>query len=83
MGIIWTIVVGFSAGALAKYIMPGKDPGGFIMTTLLGIGGAFVGSTIGGMLGIYTNSLIGTLIAATAGALLILFLYNKFKTSSG
>ncbi|GMQ82304.1 MAG: GlsB/YeaQ/YmgE family stress response membrane protein [Rhodothermia bacterium] len=83
MGIIWTIVVGFAAGALAKYIMPGKDGGGFVMTTLLGIGGAFVGTTIGGMLGIYTNSLIGTLIAATAGALLILYLYNKFKKSSG
>ncbi len=81
-GIIGTIIVGFAAGALAKYIMPGKDGGGFVMTTLLGIGGAFVGSTIGGMLGVYTHSLIGTLIAATAGALLILFIYNKFKSTS-
>ena len=79
MGIVWTIVVGFAAGALAKYIMPGKEGGGFVMTTLLGIGGAFVGSFVGGLLGVYTDSLVGTLIAATLGALLILFLYNKFK----
>lgn len=79
MGIVWTIVIGFAAGAMAKYIMPGKDSGGFVMTTLLGIGGAFVGSFVGGLLGVYTDSLIGTLIAATLGALLILFVYNKFK----
>jgi len=79
VSIIWTILVGFVAGAAAKYIMPGKEPGGFVLTTLLGIGGAFVGGWIGGLLGIYTASLVGNLISATAGAVLILFVYNKFK----
>lgn len=79
MGLIWTILVGFAAGALAKYIMPGKEGGGFVMTTLLGIGGAIVGSFLGGLLGIYTDSLVGDLIAAVVGALVILFLWNKFK----
>jgi len=65
--------------ALAKYIMPGKEGGGFVMTTLLGIGGAIVGSWLGGLLGIYTESLIGDLIAAVIGALVILFAWNKFK----
>ena len=59
--------------------MPGKEGGGFVMTTLLGIGGAIVGSWLGGLLGIYTESLIGDLIAAVIGALVILFAWNKFK----
>ena len=80
MGLIWIVVVGFIAGALAKYIMPGKDPGGFVVTTLLGIGGAFIGSWIGGLLGIYTTSFIGNLVSATGGALLILLVYNKFRS---
>ncbi len=80
MGLIGILVVGFVAGALAKYIMPGKDPGGFVVTTLLGIGGAFVGSWIAGLLGIYTASFIGDLVSATGGALVILFVYNKFKS---
>ncbi len=79
MSIIWTIVVGFIAGAAAKYIMPGKEPGGFVLTTLLGIGGAFVGSFVGGLLGLYTASVIGNVVSATAGAALILFVYNKFR----
>jgi uncharacterized membrane protein YeaQ/YmgE (transglycosylase-associated protein family) len=80
MGLLWVVIVGFAAGALAKYIMPGKDPGGFVVTTLLGIAGAVVGNFIGGMLGIYTASTIGSLISATGGAVLILFAYRKFKS---
>ena len=48
MGIVWTIIVGFAAGTLAKYIMPGDEGGGLILTTVLGIGGAFLGSFVGG-----------------------------------
>jgi uncharacterized membrane protein YeaQ/YmgE (transglycosylase-associated protein family) len=80
VGILLTIVVGFIAGAAAKYIMPGKEPGGFVLTTLLGIGGAFVGKFVGGLLGIVTASVIGNIISATAGAALILLVYNKFKS---
>lgn len=79
MGLIWTVLVGFAAGALAKYIMPGEEGGGFIMTTLLGIAGAVTGGFLGGMLGIYTDSLIGDLISASLGALVLLFVWNKFK----
>ncbi len=79
MGLLWMVLVGFAAGALAKYIMPGKEGGGFLMTTLLGIAGAVVGGFAGGLLGIYTDSLIGDLISAVVGALILLFLWNKFK----
>jgi len=80
MGIFWIILVGFVAGALAKYIMPGKDGGGFVMTTLLGIGGAFVGSWLGGMLGMnrLLDGLLGSILSATLGALLLLWIYNKW-----
>ena len=79
MSLIWTILVGFAAGALAKYIMPGEEGGGFVLTTLLGIAGAVIGSFLIGLLGIYTNSLIGDLVSAVVGALVLLWVWNKFK----
>jgi len=80
MSILWIIIVGFVAGALAKYLMPGKDGGGFLMTTVLGIGGAFVGNWIGGLLGVnrLLDGLLGSIVTATLGALLILWVYNKW-----
>ncbi|HJS47117.1 MAG TPA: GlsB/YeaQ/YmgE family stress response membrane protein [Gemmatimonadales bacterium] len=73
--------MGLIAGALGKWIMPGKDPGGIVVTILLGIGGALLGGWIGSMLGIGTvNSFsIGSILLAVAGALILLFLYRKFK----
>jgi uncharacterized membrane protein YeaQ/YmgE (transglycosylase-associated protein family) len=59
--------------------MPGKEPGGLILTTLLGIGGAFVGRFLGGIIGLYATSLFGEIVSATLGAILILFVYNKFR----
>lgn len=80
MGILWIIIVGFVAGALAKYIMPGKEGGGFVMTTLLGIFGAFVGDWLGGLLGLsrLLDGLLGSIVSATLGALVILWVYNKW-----
>lgn len=80
MGILWVIIVGFVAGALAKYIMPGKEGGGFVMTTLLGIGGAFVGDWLGGLLGMnrVLDGLLGSIVSATLGALVLLWVYNKW-----
>lgn len=80
MGILWIIIVGFVAGALAKYIMPGKDEQGFVMTTLLGIGGAFVGDWLGDLLGMsrLLDGLLGSIVSATLGALVILWIYNKW-----
>lgn len=81
MGILSWILMGLIAGALGKWIMPGKDPGGVIVTILLGIGGAILGGWIGSMLGLGTTNAfdIRTLLLAIVGALLILFLYRQFK----
>ncbi len=83
MGIISWIILGLIAGALAKWLMPGKDGGGWIATILLGIGGAFVGGFIGSFLGLGGASglNIGSIITATLGAFLLLFLYNRFIKS--
>ncbi|MDP8912172.1 MAG: GlsB/YeaQ/YmgE family stress response membrane protein [Pseudomonadota bacterium] len=70
------IVVGAIAGVLAKAIMPGKDPGGCIVTILLGVGGALLAGFIGNSLGWYTQGQAGGFIAATLGAILILFIYR-------
>ena len=79
MSIIWTILIGFTVGSLAKYIMPGDENAGFVLTTLLGIGGAFVGTFLFGLIGISTGGLIMHLVSATVGALGILWAFNKFK----
>ncbi|WP_407331884.1 GlsB/YeaQ/YmgE family stress response membrane protein [Enterovibrio sp. 27052020O] len=80
MGIISWIILGLLAGILAKWIMPGKDGGGFIMTTLLGIAGAVVGGWVGSLIGIGTAGglSLGSIAIATVGALILLFLYNRF-----
>ena len=70
------IVVGAIAGVLAKAIMPGKDPGGCIVTILLGVGGALLAGFIGNAVGWYTQGQAGGFIAATLGAILILFIYR-------
>jgi uncharacterized membrane protein YeaQ/YmgE (transglycosylase-associated protein family) len=79
MSIVWTILIGFTVGSLAKYIMPGKENAGFLLTTVLGIGGAFVGSFLFGLIGISTGGLIMHLASATVGALGILWAYNKMN----
>ena len=70
------IFLGAVAGIVAKLIMPGKDPGGCIVTILLGIAGALVAGFIGNALGWYTQGQAGGFITATLGAVLILFLYR-------
>ena len=80
MGILSWIVMGLLVGILAKWIMPGKDPGGCIVTTLIGIAGAFVGGIIGSQLfglGPVNSFSIGNILIATGGALLLLFLYRQ------
>ncbi|MDF1752127.1 MAG: GlsB/YeaQ/YmgE family stress response membrane protein [Verrucomicrobiales bacterium] len=81
MGILSWIVLGLLAGAIAKLIMPGKDPGGFIITILLGILGAVVGGFIGTALGFgaVSSFSLGSLAIAVAGALLLLILYRVIK----
>ena len=81
MGILSWIVMGLIVGILAKLIMPGKDPGGAIITILLGIGGAFVGGFVGSFLGLgaVTGFNMGSFLLATGGAILLLILYRVIR----
>ena len=77
MSIIWTIIIGFLAGVIAKFIMPGdNEPSGFILTTILGIVGAFVASYLGQALGWYRPGEGAGFIGAIVGAVLVLFIYG-------
>ncbi|MET0620850.1 MAG: GlsB/YeaQ/YmgE family stress response membrane protein [Thermoanaerobaculia bacterium] len=79
MGIIGWIIFGLIVGALAKFVMPGKDPGGWIITTLLGIVGALVGGFLGRMLGLYKENEPAGFIGAFLGAVLVLWIYRKTR----
>ncbi|HNZ10109.1 MAG: hypothetical protein BWX99_01510 [Deltaproteobacteria bacterium ADurb.Bin151] len=81
MGILSWIAMGLIVGILAKLIMPGKDPGGIIITILIGIAGAFLGGYIGSFLGVgtVTGFNIISLLLAIGGALLLLILYRLIK----
>ena len=76
MGIIGTIIIGFVAGLIAKFLMPGRDPGGFIITTLLGIVGAVVASYLGHAVGWYRAGEGAGFIGAVVGAVLVLAIYR-------
>ncbi|BAI72166.1 transglycosylase-associated protein [Azospirillum sp. B510] len=76
MGILWTIIIGFLAGIVAKFLMPGRDPGGFIITTLLGIAGAFVATYLGAAIGWYRPGEGAGFIGAIVGAIIILAIYR-------
>ena len=75
-GFLGWIIIGGLAGALAKWIMPGKDPGGCLVTVLLGIGGALLAGFVGNAVGWYSQGQAGGFIAATLGAVVILFIYR-------
>jgi uncharacterized membrane protein YeaQ/YmgE (transglycosylase-associated protein family) len=77
MGIIWTIIIGFVAGVIAKFIMPGdKEPKGFILTTILGIIGAFVATYLGQAIGWYEANQGAGFIGAIVGAIIVLFIWG-------
>jgi uncharacterized membrane protein YeaQ/YmgE (transglycosylase-associated protein family) len=81
MGIIAWVVFGLIAGALAKLIMPGRDPGGIIVTILIGIAGAVVGGFVGTQLGLgsVTGFNFGSFVIAVCGSILLLFVYRLLK----
>lgn len=81
MGIISWVLLGLVAGALAKWIMPGKDPGGIIMTILIGVAGALVGGWVGSIVGIGSVSgfNLGSIATAVGGAIILLAIYRWFK----
>lgn len=80
MGILWTIIVGFIVGVIAKFVMPGRDGGGIVMTTILGVVGAVVGTYLGSALGLYRVGESAGLIASVLGAMLVLFLFRMVKS---
>jgi uncharacterized membrane protein YeaQ/YmgE (transglycosylase-associated protein family) len=82
MGIIWTIIVGLIAGALARLIVPGKQPGGFIVTIILGIVGALLATFLGKAMGWYEPGESAGLIGATLGAILVIIVYNMIRKRS-
>jgi uncharacterized membrane protein YeaQ/YmgE (transglycosylase-associated protein family) len=80
MGIIWTIIIGFVAGVIAKLIMPGdNEPSGFILTTILGIVGAFVATFIGQAVGWYSAGEGAGFIGAIVGAVILLGIWGMFN----
>ena len=78
MSILWTLIIGLVVGVIAKMLMPGRDPGGFIVTILLGIAGAFIAHFIGRALGWYSEGQAAGFIASVVGAIILLALYRMF-----
>jgi uncharacterized membrane protein YeaQ/YmgE (transglycosylase-associated protein family) len=77
MSFIWTIIIGFIAGVIAKFLMPGEnEPSGFILTTLLGVVGAFVATYLGQALGWYQANEGAGLIGAVVGAIIVLAIWG-------
>jgi uncharacterized membrane protein YeaQ/YmgE (transglycosylase-associated protein family) len=81
MGILAWIIFGLIAGVLAKWIMPGPDPGGIFVTILLGVAGAMVGGFIGSLLGFggISGFTFGSFVTAILGAILLLFIYRRMR----
>jgi uncharacterized membrane protein YeaQ/YmgE (transglycosylase-associated protein family) len=82
MGILWTLVIGLLAGIVAKFLMPGKDPGGFIITMLLGVAGAFVATYLGQWIGWYHAGEGAGFIGAVVGAIILLVIYRLVRRRS-
>lgn len=76
---LWVVLIGLIVGALAKLIMPGKDPGGLVVTILLGIAGSLVGTLIGRGVGWYQEGQSAGFIVSVLGALLLLAAYRFFR----
>ena len=79
MSIIWAIIIGFIVGIVAKFLMPGRDPGGFIVTTLLGIVGALLATFLGQAMGIYAAGQSAGFIGAVIGAIIVLANYHMVR----
>jgi len=79
MHLLYTLIIGLIVGAVAKLLMPGRDPGGFIITMLLGIAGAFTATFVGRALGMYNEGSSAGFIMSVIGAILLLLLYRVFR----
>ena len=79
MSILWAIIIGLIVGVVAKFLMPGRDPGGFIVTALLGIVGAIVATFLGQAMGIYAAGQAAGFVGAVIGAIIVLLLYRMVR----
>ena len=79
MHVLWTLLIGLIIGAVAKLIMPGKDPGGIIITMLLGIAGSFIATYLGRAVGLYGPDSTAGFIMSVIGAIILLAIYRMFK----
>ena len=79
MSILWAIIIGLLVGVVAKLLMPGRDPGGFIITALLGIVGAVVATFLGQAMGIYAAGQSAGFIASVIGAIIVLLIYRMVR----
>src|SRR5512144_2334372 len=77
--LIWIILIGAVVGVVAKFLMPGADPGGFFVTALLGMGGAVVATLLGRMIGLYGPGQGAGIIASIVGAIIVLFAYRLLR----
>lgn len=82
MTILWTLFIGLIIGAVAKFLMPGKDPGGIIITMLLGVAGSFIATYLGRALGFYRDGSAAGFIMSVIGAMILLLIYRLFKGRS-
>jgi len=78
-GLLWTALIGLIVGAIAKFIMPGKDPGGILITMVIGIAGSFLGTWIGRLVGHYEPGQSAGFIMSLIGALILLAIYHLIK----
>ncbi|MEO7159827.1 MAG: GlsB/YeaQ/YmgE family stress response membrane protein [Polaromonas sp.] len=83
MSIIWTILIGFVVGIVAKFLMPGRDPAGFIITAIIGIVGSVIATYLGQALGLYRPGESAGFIAAVIGSIILLFLYRMVTGRKG
>jgi len=83
MSIIWAIIIGLLVGIVAKFVMPGRQGGGFIVTALLGIVGAVVATFLGQAMGIYAAGQSAGFIGAVIGAVVVLFIYGLVTRGRG
>jgi uncharacterized membrane protein YeaQ/YmgE (transglycosylase-associated protein family) len=81
MGIIWTIIIGFVIGVVAKFVHPGRDNLGFVMTTILGIAGALLMGFLGHVVGWYEPGQPAGFIASVIGAVILLAIYGRTKSA--
>jgi uncharacterized membrane protein YeaQ/YmgE (transglycosylase-associated protein family) len=79
MAILWTLLIGLIIGAVAKFLLPGKDPGGIIVTMLIGIAGSFVATYLGRVLGWYQEGPSAGFIMSVLGAILLLAVYHLIR----